>query len=66
MKPIALKAFSAIVLAAVVGTGGYVLSNAGRIADTPACCQSKQACCPSQSCCSGGSHGAQCPMRRHT
>jgi hypothetical protein len=52
-------------LVGVLGTGGYVLANAGRNADTPACCQSKQACCPSQACCKGGSHGAQCPMHRH-
>ena len=65
MKSIALKAFAAMMLVAAVGTGGYVLANASRIADTPACCQNKQACCPSQACCSGGSHGAQCPLHRH-
>jgi len=65
MKRIALKAFAAMMLVGVLGTGGYVLASAGRNADTPACCQSKQSCCPSQSCCSGGSHGAQCPMYRH-
>ena len=67
MKPISLKAFAAIMLVGVVGTSGYVMANAGRNADTPACCQNKEACCPSQACCKGGSHGAQCPMhmRRH-
>jgi hypothetical protein len=54
-----------MMLVGVVGTSGYVLANAGRNGDTPACCQSKQSCCPSQSCCKGGSHGAQCPMHRH-
>jgi hypothetical protein len=63
MKRISLKAFAAMVLVGVLGTGGYVL--ASRTADTPACCQSKQACCPSQACCKGGSHAAQCPMHRH-
>ncbi len=65
MKSMSLKAFAAMMLVGVLGTDGYVLANAGRNADTPACCQSKQACCPSQACCKGGSHGAQCPMRRH-
>ncbi len=63
MKRIALRTIAAMLLVGVVGTGGYVLANAGR-ADTPACCQSKQACCPSQPCCSGGSHG-QCPLMHH-
>ena len=63
MKRISLKAFAAMMLIGVLGTGGYVL--ASRNLDPPACCQSKQACCPSQSCCKGGSHG-QCPlMHRH-
>ncbi|MGH7915601.1 MAG: hypothetical protein ACREPW_13295 [Candidatus Binataceae bacterium] len=62
MNQIALKVFAAMIFVGVLGTGGYVLTSAGSTADTPACCQSKQACCPSQSCCSGGSHGAQCPM----
>jgi hypothetical protein len=65
MKAISLKTFAAIVLVGTLGTGGYVVVNAGRTADTPACCQSKQSCCPSQACCKGGSHGAQCPMHRH-
>jgi hypothetical protein len=65
MKRIALRAFAAMMLVGVVGTSGYVLANASRNSDVPACCQSKQSCCPSQSCCSGGSHGAQCPMHRH-
>jgi hypothetical protein len=65
MKKIALRALAAMMLVGVVGTSGYVLANAGRNGDTPACCQSKQSCCPSQSCCKGGSHGAQCPMHRH-
>lgn len=61
MKRIALKAVAAMALVGVVATGGYVLAGSGR-ADTPACCQNKEACCPSQACCKGGSHGAQCPM----
>ena len=66
MKQMAFKTFTAIMLIGALGTGGYVLANSGRIADVPACCQSKQSCCPSQSCCKGGSHGAQCPlMHRH-
>lgn len=63
MKRIALRTIAAMVLAGVVGAGGYVLAS-GR-ADTPQCCQTKQACCPSQPCCSGGSHGAQCPLMHH-
>lgn len=65
-KRISLKAFAAIMLISALGTGGYVLANAGRNADTPACCQSKEACCSSQACCKGGSHGGQCAlMHRH-
>jgi len=60
MKTISGKILAAMTLIGVLGTGGYVLAN--RAADTPACCQSKQACCPSQACCKGGSHGAQCPL----
>ncbi|HZO82843.1 MAG TPA: hypothetical protein VFB33_14195 [Candidatus Binataceae bacterium] len=60
MKRIALKAVAGILLAGVIGTGGYVLAS-GR-ADVPQCCQTKQACCPSQPCCSGGSHSAQCRL----
>ena len=63
MKLISLKGLAAMVLVGVLGTSGFVL--ASRIADTPACCQSKQACCPSQACCKGGSNGAQCPMHMH-
>ena len=63
MKTISGKILAAVTLIGVLGSGGYVLAN--RVADEPACCQSKQACCPSQSCCKGGSHGAQCPMPRH-
>jgi hypothetical protein len=62
MKRISLKAFAAIALVGVMGMSGYVLANAGGNADTPACCQSKEACCPSQACCKGGSHRTECPM----
>jgi hypothetical protein len=65
MKLKALRAFAAIIIIGVVGTGGYVLVNAGP-SDTPECCQKHESCCPSQPCCKGGSHGAQCPMmHRH-
>ena len=36
MKAISLKTFAAIVLVGTLGTGGYVVVNAGRTADTPA------------------------------
>ncbi len=46
MKLITLRAFAAFMLIGVLGTGGYVLANAGR-ADTPTCCQNHESCYPS-------------------
>jgi hypothetical protein len=58
----ALVALAAVLMLGTVALG----ASSFMAADTPACCQNKEACCPGGSCCPKGEHapGAHCALHR--